>query len=261
MRQDLHEQDRLFGVGGVGRAVARVILLGLLAGCARDPHAPTGADPLPQRRYQSTSQLERQAESRVLLDGAGTSEGVADEEIGAARLNAVANGLFEAGLRGWTVVDQPGGSGSWFSQLGAGAPFSGLPHPAPVDPPQALSDQLGAGSHILYQDVTVPAHGGRLTFDLSVDNWAGEYFTPPTLDFTVVPNQQFRADIISPSDPLDTVRILSRVFATTVGMPSVFSTRVSFNMAPFAGQTVRLRFAEVDNQLFLNVGIDNVRIR
>lgn len=252
---------------GRGKRRAGVLILALLAACAADAPGPTGAVRPPRDwRYQLPPALAmHHATPRPWLGGTGdataASTAAADAEVGAERVNAVANGLYEAQLRGWTVVDQPGGSGSWFPQFGASAPFSGLPQPAPADPPQALSDQLGAGSHILYQDVTVPSRGARLTFDLSVDNWAGYYFTPPTLDFTVVPNQQFRADIVSPAEPVETARILKRVFATTWGMPSVFTTRVSSDLSAFAGQTIRLRFAEVDNQLFFNVGIDNVRVR
>jgi hypothetical protein len=252
-----------------GRVAGGLLIVIGLSGC-RDA-TTAGPDQARHSRhwqYQLPSALATHAAPRPWLEGDGlaaaqSAEGqdMSRDDVSAERLNAVANGLFEAGLRGWTVVNQAGGSGSWFVQLGARAPFSGLPQPAPNDPPQALSDQLGAGSHILYQDVAVPSHGGRLTFDLSVDNWAGFYFTPHTLDFTVVPNQQFRADIVDPADPVETARILRRIFLTTWGMPSVFTTRVVFDMTPFAGQTVRLRFAEVDNQSFLNVGIDNVRVR
>jgi len=175
--------------------------------------------------------------------------------------NAVANGRFEAGLRGWTVVNQVGGSGDWFLHSGATSPFSGQVVPAPADAPQVMSDQTGPGSHILYQDVAIPSHGGYLSFDLSVDNWAGAYYNPPTLDFGVTPNQQFRVDIVDPADPVETARILKRVYSTERGMPTSFTTRVSSDMKAFAGRTVRVRFAEVDNQLFFNVGVDNVRIR
>lgn len=247
----------------VGRLAASLLLCAVAVGCAGDAAAPTAAVPVRAWRYQLPSALAMHAAPRAWLpgEGAAAAQEASDAEVGVERVNAVANGLFEARLRGWTVVDQAGGSGSWFPQFGAQAPFSGLPHPAPADPPRALSDQLGAGSHILYQDITLPVGGGRLTFDLSVDNWAGEYYTPPTLDFTVVPNQQFRADIVSPAEPVETARILKRVFVTTWGMPSVFSTRVSSDLSAFAGQVIRLRFAEVDNLLFLNVGIDNVRVR
>lgn len=191
----------------------------------------------------------------------GPSSAMSEASVSPTATNAVANGLFEAGFRRWTVVDQAGGSGSWYVHSGPTSPISLLPVVTPSDPPQALSDQTGPGSHLLYQDVTIPSTGGTLTFDLTVENRAGVYYNPRSLDFGTVPNQQFRVDIISPTAPVYTTSVLQRVYITERGMPVSFATRVSASMAAFKGQTVRLRFAEVDNQLFFNVGIDNVRIR
>jgi hypothetical protein len=42
------------------------------------------------------------------------------------------------------------------------------------------------------------------------------------------------------------------------GAPAVIPyTLVTADLTPFAGLPVRLRVAEVDNQLFMNVGVDN----
>jgi len=56
--------------------------------------------------------------------------------------------------------------------------------------------------------------------------------------------------------------VLANLFQTNPGDPLTNGgyTTVSFSLDAFAGQTVRLRFAEIDNQLFFNVGIDNVRL-
>jgi hypothetical protein len=35
---------------------------------------------------------------------------------------------------------------------------------------------------------------------------------------------------------------------------------MTFDLSVFAGQTIRLRFAEVDNQLFFQASVDDVRI-
>jgi hypothetical protein len=42
-------------------------------------------------------------------------------------------------------------------------------------------------------------------------------------------------------------------------MTPVYRTIVA-DLSAFAGKRIRLRFAEVDNQLFLQMGIDNVRV-
>jgi len=187
---------------------------------------------------------------------------------------AVTNGGFETNggagtstFTGWTVVDQTGGSGSWFVQTGTGSPLNGFTTPAPTEGAfAAMTDQTGPGSHVLYQDVTVPAAGGTLNFDLFIDNSASAFATPSpaTLDFTVSPNQQFRMDIMNTTaGDFDVgAGVLANVFQTNPGDPLTNGgyVPVSFNLDAFAGQTVRLRFAEVDNQGFFNVGIDSVRI-
>jgi len=245
--------------------VVGLLAAALLAGCDRATSGPVSTTGVRDLRYQANPSLASLVSPHVWVapggDAAGAELALADGEVRATAGNAVANGEFEAGFAAWTVVDQAGGSGSWYLHAGAASPISGFPVPAPPLPPQAMSDQPGPGSHILYQDVTIPSRGGYLSFDLSVDNRAGAYYNPPTLDFAVNPNQQFRVDIVSPADPVQTARPLKNVYATERGMPLSFSTRVSSDMKPFAGQTVRLRFAEVDNQLWLNVGLDNVRIR
>src|SRR5207247_1021192 len=76
--------------------------------------------------------------------------------------------------------------------------------------------------------------------------------TPETLDYTgFVPNQQYRMDIMDPAAAPDSVAsddVLARVFRTEVTDPTVLApTTITFDLTPFAGTTVRLRFAEVDN--------------
>lgn len=188
--------------------------------------------------------------------------------------SAVANGGFELNggsgtniLNGWTVVDQANSFGSWYALSGTTAPESLLTVPAPPGGSfAAVIDQQGPGSHVLYQDITVPASGGTLSFDLFLNNTASDFTvpSPATLDFSGAANQQFRVDIMSTTaGDFDVgAGVLANVYQTNPGDPLTTGgyTNVSFNLAAFAGQTVRLRFAEVDNQLFFNVGIDNVRI-
>jgi len=193
--------------------------------------------------------------------------------FGAAGLSAqlVPNGSFETNggagtntFASWTVVDQAGGTGSWWAQTGATSPVSGNAVPVPpFGSFSAMTDQGGPGSHILYQDVAVPATGGILSFDLFIGNRAAAFSTPATLDYTVVPNQQFRVDIMSTAAPVDDVGagVLMNVYQTKVGDPLVSGyTTINANLAAFAGQTVRVRFAEADNQLFFNAGVDNVQL-
>ena len=184
---------------------------------------------------------------------------------GSALAASVANGNFETGdLSGWTVVNS--GSGSWFNYSGTTSPLSFFPIAAP---PQgtfaATTDQSGPGSHILYQDIALePAFNHTLTFTLYYANQAGAFATPASLSETVAPNQQYRVDIMKPSASVTSVApgdILASVFQTHVGDPTTLApTPMTVDLTPFAGQTVRLRFAEVDNQSYFQASVDDVKI-
>lgn len=184
-----------------------------------------------------------------------------------AASGSIDNDGFETGdFTGWTVIDQADGSGSWFVYSGTVSPLSGSTIAAP---PQgtfaAVSDQTGPGSHILFQDVALaPLTRHTLRFFLYYENQNGLFFTPATLDFTADPNQQYRVDVMDPSAPVDSVApgdVLANLFQTNVGDPaSLAPTTMTFDLTPFAGRTVRLRFAEVDNQFFFQASVDAVAI-
>jgi hypothetical protein len=198
----------------------------------------------------------------VVAQSSTTASNVTVEAIG------VPNGGFETGdFTGWNVRNQIDGSGDWFVYSGTLSPLSGFDIAAP---PQgnfaATTDQTGPGSHVLYRNIKL-ASGmeHRLSFYLYYENRAGEFFTPRTLDYTVFPNQQYRVDILRPKanpftvDPDD---IRATLFRTRVGDPnSLPPTLMTFDLTRFAGKTVRLRFAEVDNQFYFLASVDRVRVR
>lgn len=185
--------------------------------------------------------------------------------------NIILNGGFEAGLTSWIVVNEAGGSGDWFSQTGTGSPLNGFPVGAP---PQgvfaAMTDQGGPGSHILYQDFVVPVGVSAATLDFQyfIDNAAGTFFSPASLSFATNPNQQARVDIITTTANVFSVAagdVLLNLFQTQPGDPddqayTLLSTNLTAFLQAHEGQTLRLRFAEVDNQLFFNLGIDAVSL-
>jgi hypothetical protein len=181
-----------------------------------------------------------------------------------AAVELITDGGFEAGGLGWSVINN--GNGQWFVLTGTTAPISLFTIPAPPEGTfQAVVDQGGPGSHILYQDVTIPAGStATLNFILWYSNQATGFANPPSLDPNVIPNQQFRVDILDPNAAPDDMGagILQSVFVTVVNSPNVISyTPISANLDAFAGQTIRLRFAEVDNQFFFTVGVDAVSIQ
>jgi hypothetical protein len=179
----------------------------------------------------------------------------------------VPNGGFESGnFTNWNVANQPGGDGDWFVYSGTTSPLSNFTIAAP---PQgtfaATSDQGGPGSHVLYRNIKLKDDmEHKLSFYLYYENRAGEFFTPRTLDYTVSPNQQYRVDLLRPkANPftLNPDAILATLFRTRVGDPnSLPPTLKTFDLTRFEGRTVRLRFAEVDNQLFFQASVDRVRV-
>jgi len=186
----------------------------------------------------------------------------------------ITNGGFEDGggsFAGWTVLDQAGGTGSWFIQSGSGSPLNGFSVPPPPGPTHAaMTDQTGPGSHVMFQDFTVPIalDLATLQFDLFLNNQASDYFAPPTLDFNTTPNQQARVDIITTAaDPFSVAAgdVLLNLYQTNPGDPLLSGyTTVSNDLTVFLqahlGETLRLRFAEVDNQLFFDAGVDSVSL-
>jgi hypothetical protein len=186
---------------------------------------------------------------------------------GVSSAATIVNGGFESGnFTGWTVVNQSGGFGDWFVYTGTTAPLSGSQIAAPPEGTHAaVSDQGGPGSDVLYQDVALAAgFKHTLSFEVYYNNHAGTFATPPTLDFHVFPNQQYRIDVLRPTAPVTSVApsdVLATVSQTKVGDPPTLTpTPVSFGLSSFAGTTVRIRFAEVANQGNFNASVDNVTV-
>jgi hypothetical protein len=179
----------------------------------------------------------------------------------------VPNGNFETGdFQHWNGANQISGSGDWFVYSGTTSPLSGFTIAAP---PQgdfaATTDQTDPGTHVLYRNIKLaPGMKHELSFYLYYRNRAGEFFPRNTLDFRVEPNQQYRVDLLRPkADPFtfDPDVIRTRLFRTRVGDPNRLApTLMTFGLTRFAGKTVRLRFAEVDNQGFFQASVDRVRV-
>src|SRR5262245_12116117 len=191
-------------------------------------------------------------------------------------IERITNGNFETGtFAGWTVVNQTGSSAgsNWFIDTpGTTTPVSdmptssagGLPHGAFY----AVTDQGGPGSHSLLQTFTVLPFASSLilSFDMFNNNWDGGPFGT-SQDFNIVPNQHARVDILTGgAGPFDTgAGVVGNFFlggTPVVTSPNPF-THFSFDVTSLlsSGGTFQLRFAEVDNQFFFNMGVDNVSIQ
>jgi hypothetical protein len=133
-----------------------------------------------------------------------------------------------------------------------------------------MTDQGGGGSHVLYQDFVVPVGvtSATLTFQRYINNHTANFFSPASLDFNSIPNQQARVDIIKTTADVFSVAsgdVLQNVFQTNPGDPlvsgySLVTANLTSLLQADAGQTLRLRFAEVDNVVFFNFGVDDVHL-
>jgi hypothetical protein len=180
----------------------------------------------------------------------------------------VPNGDFKTGdFSRWARAHQPGGDGTWFVYSGTTSPRSDLRIAAPPSGNfAATTDQIGPGSHVLYRDIHLKRNmKHELSFYLYYRNFNNRFFTPNTLDFTADRNQQYRVDLLKPSaNPfsVSSNAILRRLFRTKVGDPNTLAPqRRTYNLTPYAGETVRLRFAEVDNQFFFLASTDEVKVK
>jgi hypothetical protein len=190
-----------------------------------------------------------------------------------AAANLISNGGFEAGLAGWTTADQVGSDGTFTIQSGTLSPVNMNSVPPPPEGSNAAMTDAGApGSHVLYQDFMVPniVPGAFVDFWLYVGNRADRFAVPDlqVLDFaTPELNQQARVDIVLPGADafsIATGDVLLNLFQTNDGDPlesgySRYRVDVTALFQARPGQTLRLRFAEVDNLQVFNFGVDNVR--
>ena len=149
------------------------------------------------------------------------------------------------------------------------------PNPAETDPDVPFSvPSPPEGRYAAVTDMTAP--GARLPIAtssstagaacvLAVLHDAGPLASPDTLSFDgCEPNQQPRVELMDASAPVTSTapkHVLAKVFQTQPDDPSTIAPRtVSFDLSEWAGERVRIRFAQVDNSGPLRAGIDDVRL-
>lgn len=166
--------------------------------------------------------------------------------------NLLVNGDFETGdLSGWTVTDQAGGSGSWYlGANGGGSPLNGFGTPTlgAGGSYNAQTDQGGPGSHSLSQSFNAIAGGSFfLDFSAYASDQSGAGPVGVGLDFGTSPNQH--------------VEVLLNGNLLYTGIFTTDWASYTFDITSYVvtGSNT-LTFGEVDNQLFLNAGVDNVSV-
>jgi adhesin HecA-like repeat protein len=192
-----------------------------------------------------------------------------DEKTGKQELG---NWNFETGdFTGWRTRST--GNGAWHVYEDGARP----PDPTDTDPnypfkvpepPEgrfaAVTDMRAPGTRILYRDVELDGRF-KLSFTVFYESHEVRFSSPANLDQNhPEPNLQFRVDLIDPAARLDSLAakdVLATIFRTARGDPGKLEPRtLSFDLSRWAGQKVRLRFAQVDNRGPLRAGVDDVRL-
>ena len=128
----------------------------------------------------------------------------------------------------------------------------------------SITDQNGPGAYSLTQSFTLGATTlVNISFDMFANNWSGVNINNGRLS-SAGPNQNAVVDILGgtagafTTNPLDIVATLYGP-----GSDAIFGTNpwtsYSSSMTLAAG-TYQIRFAQADNQLFFQQGVDNVSI-
>jgi hypothetical protein len=189
---------------------------------------------------------------------------------------AVVNGGFESGnFAGWQVR-QSTGAGQWYAYKGTTPPIPHERGAVSVQPPPqgafaAIADELNPESLLLYQDLQLePGTAYRLSLLAYYDSYSALAVPAPdtlSVDEEVLgarTNQQFRIDLMKPSAPLDSVQpedVLLDLFQTRGGgARRMEPTQFVGDLAPFAGQTVRLRIAVAATAEVLSAAVDAVSL-
>lgn len=135
-------------------------------------------------------------------------------------------------------------------------------------PPQgdfaAVTDMRFQGARILHRKLRIEG-ASTLRMTLFYESAGGAFSSPASLDYyTGAPNKQFRVELLDPDVPVTSMKPgdrLATIFRTMPGDPASLRPRaVTFDLSPWAGQIVRLRFAQVDNRGPLRAGVDDVRV-
>lgn len=176
----------------------------------------------------------------------------------------IQNGGFEVGLSGWSPTVWPGSNGDVFTSTSTTTPLSGRDAIGPHSGARyALTDMTEAGAYEISQtfNLSAAATSAIFSFAMSIDNFAGAATIGSNFDPFNGPNQYVSVDLFAgtPSS-----------FSTTSLMNFYKGSTTSFGPNPYvlytfdvtsllnAAGNYTIRFAEVDNQGYHNMAVDDV---
>jgi autotransporter-associated beta strand protein len=182
-------------------------------------------------------------------------------------LAGITNGNFENSLTGWTV-QYFGGANAIALGSGVTTTTAGTIGASLTGDNYVYTSQAGAGLSVLSTSFVVPSVATINVFaDILINNGASAFYNNGTLSYTGTPNQYARFDIlIAGSDP--TVLNAADIIASPIIIDSgsltqnwtTYQVDVTSALSGYVGQSVIFRYAQVDNQLYFNLAIDNVNV-
>jgi hypothetical protein len=199
----------------------------------------------------------------------GTIAALAAIAMPASAQQLITNGGFETGdYAGWTVETWPNSSGATQVTGALVGPISGLPQNGPFAGSfYSLSDQNGPGAYAISQvfNIAVAPTSATLSFAMYLNNWAEETIIGRDFNPFNGPNQYASVDIFAgavsgftPGLGLQNFFLGSTLAIVDSNPWIVYAFDVTALLS--TPGTYTLRFAEVDNQLFHNMGVDDVSL-
>ena len=177
------------------------------------------------------------------------------------------NGDFENGLTGWTTSVESSALAITVTS-GTVTTSAGTIAPSLTSDNYMFTSQTGPGRSILTQAFTVTSGVNKLFFDVAINNAGGSFTSQDSLSYSSGGNQQARFEILKPGVSRTTetsTDVIIKAFQTNVGDPLTkswtrYAIDISSALAPYVGQNVIFRLAQVDNQGYFNLVMDNINI-
>ena len=178
----------------------------------------------------------------------------------------IKNGGFESGLLFWNPWVWPGSNGNVYAANSTTTPLSGRDAIGPKSGTRyAITDMTEAGAYDLQQTfhLSAAASSAIFSFAMSIDNFAGAETIGLTFDPFSGPNQFVSVDLFAGTPaPFSSASLMNFYKGSTTQFGPNPYVLYSFDITSLldAAGDYTIRFAEVDNQGFHNMAVDDVSL-
>ena len=178
----------------------------------------------------------------------------------------IQNGGFEFGLSSWNPLAWPGSNGDVFTSTSTTTPLSGRDAIGPHSGTRyALTDMTEAGAYEIQQtfQLSAAATSAIFSFAMSIDNFANAATIGLGFDPFNGPNQYVSVDLFAGTpSPFSSASLMNFYKGSTTSFgPNPYVT-YTFDITALlnAAGDYTIRFAEVDNQGYHNMAVDDVSL-